>query len=137
MTFGRTTTAFEARLEELLVLCEEAELVDLGHVAHDGRRVPVTRRLRANITRDEVRDQVEEIIEEAERIDGPKDDSTGAKAREMNSPKYSAIWNSVPKRFRNFSPTLTSKSRAPRTSRLSGFENVGRKSGRPARRNGV
>lgn len=75
------TDAFEALFEEILTTCQEAELADLGRVALDGRRVQGDASLQANFTRDQLREEVRKLIEEAERIDDEEDELYGPENR--------------------------------------------------------
>ena len=74
-------SAFEALFEEILTTCREAELTDLGRVALDGRRVQGDASLQANFTRDQLREGVRKIIDEAERIDEEEDELYGPENR--------------------------------------------------------
>lgn len=73
----RHQQAFEHLFEEILALCQEADLVDLGRVALDGRRIQGDAALAANFTRDQLREKVKEVLEEADRIDEKEDELYG------------------------------------------------------------
>jgi transposase len=73
--------AFEALFEEVLALCREAGLAELGRVALDGRRVPGNASLARNRTRAQLREEVKRIMEEAERIDAEEDEEYGRDRR--------------------------------------------------------
>lgn len=73
--------AFEGLFEEVLALCREAGLAELGRVALDGRRVPGNASLARNRTRAQLREEVKRIMEEAERIDAEEDEEYGRDRR--------------------------------------------------------
>lgn len=73
--------AFEVLFEEVLALCREAGLAELGRVALDGRRVPGNASLARNRTRAQLREEVQQILEEAERIDAEEDEEYGPDRR--------------------------------------------------------
>ena len=72
---------FQHLFEEVLCLCQEAGLADLGEVALDGRRVQGDAALTANRTREQLQDEIEEILDEADEIDAEEDDEYGPENR--------------------------------------------------------
>jgi len=72
---------FEHLFEEILRLCRETGLADLGEVALDGRRVQGDAALEANRTRDQIREEIQDILEEATAIDEAEDDEYGPENR--------------------------------------------------------
>lgn len=73
--------AFEELFEEILALCREAGLAEMGRVAIDGRRVKGNASIDRNRTREQIRAEVERIVEEAERIDAEEDAEYGPERR--------------------------------------------------------
>jgi len=74
-------TAFEELFEEILALCREAGLAEMGRVAIDGRRVKGDASLQRNRTREQIQKEVRRIVEEAERIDAEEDEEYGPERR--------------------------------------------------------
>lgn len=73
--------AFEELFEEVLALCREAGLAEMGRVALDGRRLQGNASIDRNRTREQIRAEVERILEEAERIDAEEDAEYGPERR--------------------------------------------------------
>jgi hypothetical protein len=69
--------ALSTLYEEVLLLCKEAELVTLGRVALDGRRVAGNAALDQNRTREAIKAEVARILAEAERVDAEEDERFG------------------------------------------------------------
>ena len=72
---------FEHLFEEVLRLCREAGLADLGEVALAGRRVLGDAALDANRTRDSLEAEIQAILDEAAKIDAEEDDEYGPENR--------------------------------------------------------
>lgn len=72
---------FEHLFVEILRLCREAGLADLGEVALDGRRVQGDAALPANRTREQLQEEIQAILEEATAIDEQEDDEYGPENR--------------------------------------------------------
>jgi len=72
---------FEHLFEEVLGLCREAGLAGLGEVALDGRRVQGDAALSENRTREQLQDEIEEILDEADEIDAEEDGEYGPENR--------------------------------------------------------
>jgi len=72
---------FEHLFEEILCLCQEAGLADLGEVALDGRRVQGDASLEANRSREKLQEEIEEILDEAAEIDAEEDEEYGPEKR--------------------------------------------------------
>ena len=72
---------FEHLFEEILRLCRKAGLADLGEVALDGRRVQGDAALEANRTREQIHEEIQEILDEATAIDEAEDDEYGPENR--------------------------------------------------------
>jgi len=72
---------FEELFEEVLALCREAGLAEMGRVAIDGRRLKGNASLERNRTREQIRREVQRILEEAEHIDAEEDEEFGPDRR--------------------------------------------------------
>jgi len=72
---------FKHLFVEILDLCREAGMVDLGEVALDGRRVQGDASLDQNRTREQIEDEIEDILEEAAEIDEEEDEEYGPENR--------------------------------------------------------
>jgi transposase len=66
---------------EIVRLCAQAGMAQLGEVALDGRRVQGDAALDQNRTREQIEDEIETIIEEAAAIDEDEDDEYGPENR--------------------------------------------------------
>jgi len=73
--------ALEGLFAEVLGLCREAGLVQLGRVALDGRRLPGNASLYRNRTKAELRALAEAILREAEETDAQEDERLGEDQR--------------------------------------------------------
>ena len=73
--------AFEHLFVEILQLCREAGLADLGEVALDGRRVEGDAALSANRTRDQLQEEIQDILDEAAEVDADEDEEYGPENR--------------------------------------------------------
>lgn len=72
---------FEHLFEEILRLCREAGLADLGEVALDGRRVQGDAALDQNRTREQITEEIQDILDEAAEIDAEEDEEYGPENR--------------------------------------------------------
>ena len=72
---------FEHLFEEILLLCREAGLADLGEVALDGRRVQGDAALDVNRTREALEAEIQAILDEAANVDDEEDDEYGPENR--------------------------------------------------------
>jgi len=72
---------FEALFVEILGLCKEANLVKMGRVALDGRRIKGNATRRKNRTQAWLKKQVKQILEEAARVDKEEDEKYGPNRR--------------------------------------------------------
>ena len=72
---------FELLFAEILRLCREAGLADLGEVALDGQRVQGDAALESNRTREKLREEIREILDEAAEIDEKEDQEYGPENR--------------------------------------------------------
>ena len=72
---------FEHLFIEILELCREVDLVELGEVALDGQRVQGDASLDQNRTREKIQKEIHEILEEAAEIDDEEDQEYGPKNR--------------------------------------------------------
>jgi len=72
---------FEHLFEEILCLCREAGLADLGEVALDGQRVQGDAALEANRTRDQLQGEIQNILDEAAEADAEEDEEYGPENR--------------------------------------------------------
>ena len=72
---------FEHLFVEILQLCREAGLADLGEVALDGRRVQGDASLAANRTHEKLEDEIQDILDEAAEIDAEEDEEYGPENR--------------------------------------------------------
>lgn len=73
--------AFSHLFVEILGLCREVEMVDLGEVVLDGRRVRGDSSVAANRTREQIEAEIDEIFEEAAKIDDQEDEEYGPENR--------------------------------------------------------
>lgn len=72
---------FEHLFVEILRLCREAGMVEMGEVALDGRRVQGDAALDQNQTREQITDEIHDILDEAAEIDEAEDDEYGPEQR--------------------------------------------------------
>jgi len=72
---------FEELFKGTVDLCREAGLAKMGRVAIDGRRVKGDAALDRNRTRKQIAKEIEEILDEAERIDAEEDEKYGPDRR--------------------------------------------------------
>jgi len=72
---------FEQLFVEIVELCREVGMVDLGEVAIDGRRVQGDSALEANRTREQIEEEIQEILDEAAAIDQKEDEEYGPEKR--------------------------------------------------------
>ncbi len=72
---------FTHLFEEILRLCREVGLADLGEVALDGRRVQGDAALGAKCTREQLHEEIQDILEEATEIDADEDEEYGPENR--------------------------------------------------------
>jgi transposase len=72
---------FEHLFVEILRLCREAGMADLGEVALDGRRVQGDAALDQNRTREQISDEIQDILDEAAEIDAEEDEEYGPENR--------------------------------------------------------
>src|SRR5699024_8143321 len=72
---------FEHLFEKILHLCREAGLADLGEVALDGRRVQGDAALDQNRTREQMTEELQDILDEAAEIDAEEDEEYGPENR--------------------------------------------------------
>lgn len=73
--------AFPHLFAEILDLCREAGMVDLGEVAVDGRRVQGDSAVAENRTREQIEDEIDEILDEAAELDDKEDEEYGPEHR--------------------------------------------------------
>lgn len=73
--------AFAQLFVDIVQLCSAAGLVDLGEVALDGRRVQGDSALEANRTREQIEEEIKEILDEAAVIDEEEDEEYGPDKR--------------------------------------------------------
>jgi hypothetical protein len=66
---------------EILRLCREAGMAEMGEVALDGRRVQGDAALDQNRTREQITDEIQDILDEAAEIDEAEDDEYGPEQR--------------------------------------------------------
>jgi len=72
---------FEHLFVEILRLCREAGMAEMGEVALDGRRVQGDAALDQNRTREQITDEIQDILDEAADIDEAEDDEYGPEQR--------------------------------------------------------
>lgn len=72
---------FEHLFVEILRLCREAGMAEMGEVALDGRRVQGDAALDQNRTRKQITDEIQDILNEAAEIDEAEDDENGPEHR--------------------------------------------------------
>ncbi|UOO96998.1 transposase (plasmid) [Halococcus dombrowskii] len=72
---------FEHLFVEILRLCREAGMAEMGEVALDGRRVQGDAALDQNRTREQITDEIHDILDEAAEIDEAEDDEYGPEQR--------------------------------------------------------
>ncbi|WP_425504241.1 transposase, partial [Saliphagus infecundisoli] len=72
---------FEHLFVEILRLCREAGMAEMGEVALDGRRVQGDAALDQNRTREQITDEIHDILEEAAEVDEAEDDEYGPEQR--------------------------------------------------------
>ena len=72
---------FKQLFVEIVELCREAGMVDLGEVAIDGRRVQGDSALAANRTREQIEEEIKEILDQAAEIDEQEDEEYGPEKR--------------------------------------------------------
>lgn len=72
---------FEHLFVEILRLCREAGMAEMGEVALDGRRVQGDAALDQNRTREQITEEIRDILDEAAEIDEAEDDEYGPEHR--------------------------------------------------------
>jgi transposase len=72
---------FEHLFEEILQLCREAGLADLGEVALDATAVQGDAALDVNRTREKLQEEIQDILDEAAEIDADEDEEYGPENR--------------------------------------------------------
>ena len=72
---------FEHLFVEILRLCREAGMAEMGEVALDGRRVQGDAALDQNRTREQISEEIKQILDEAAEIDETEDDEYGPEHR--------------------------------------------------------
>jgi len=73
--------AIQALFEEVLRLCARADLVEVGTISLDGTKMKANASFRGNRTYETITEKVEEMIEEAEKIDREEDKEHGEQNR--------------------------------------------------------
>jgi len=72
---------FEHLFVEILRLCREAGMAEMGEVALDGRRVQGDAALDQNRTRDQITEEIQAILDKAAEIDAAEDEEYGPENR--------------------------------------------------------
>lgn len=92
--------AIQTLFEEVLRLCAEADLVEVGTISLDGTKMKANASFRANQTYETISEKVDEMIEEAEQIDREEDREHGEENRGDELPESLADRESRRKRLK-------------------------------------
>lgn len=104
--------AFTQLFVDIVQLCSAAGLVDLGEVALDGRRVQGDSALAANRTREQIEEEIQEILDEAAAIDEEGDEEYGPENRGDELPEELRDKEDRLKRLREAKAKLDAKEQA-------------------------
>lgn len=106
--------ALEGLFVEVLRLCQEAGLANMGRVALDGRKVAGNAALDQNRNKEAIEREVRRMLEEAERVDAAEDKKYGADCRGDELPEALRTTEGRMKRLKEAQARLEEEERQAR-----------------------
>ena len=103
---------FQHLFVEILRLCRQAGMAQMGEVALEGRRVQGDAALEQNRIREQIEEEIQEILEEAAEIDAEEDDEYGPENCGDELPEELQDKESRLERLREAKENLTKKNRS-------------------------